>query len=66
MALKQLIDAIKSKKILITVRDSNEDELIKFYTGGQDALTTTLLNRVVTVINIENQTSITVDLAPAE
>ena len=66
MTLSELITAIVSQKILSTVKDSNEVELIKFYTGGQNALAATLLAREVATIKIENATSIVVDLQPGE
>ena len=65
MTLMQLISAIESTKILISVRDANETELIKFYTGGQAQLSDTLKSRTVSTIKIENQTTIVVELSAA-
>lgn len=65
MTLMQLISAIESNKILISVRDANETELIKFYTGGQDQLSDALKTRTVSTIKIENQTTIVVELSSA-
>lgn len=63
MTLEQLITAITQAKIVITVLDNNDTELIKFYTGGQAQLAPTLLAREVANIKIENQTTIVVELA---
>lgn len=66
MTLQELITAITQAKIVISVLDSNDEELIKFYTGGQSQLSATLLARTVTNIKIENATTITVEVAPAQ
>lgn len=66
MTLQQLITAITQAKIIITVLDSNDEELIKFYTGGQSYLAPTLLAREVANIKIENQTTIVVELKDAD
>ena len=65
MTLNELISAIESTKIVVTVKDANEVELIKFYTGGQASLSATLLAREVSTIKIENATAITVELDKA-
>ncbi len=65
MKLEQLITAITQAKIIITVLDSNDVELIKFYTGGQNYLAEDLLDREVANIKIENQTTIIVELKDA-
>jgi hypothetical protein len=65
MTLEQLITAITQAKIIITILDSNDVELIKFYTGGQNYLATDLLSRQVANIKIENQTTIVVELKDA-
>ena len=65
MTLEQLITAITQAKIIITILDSNDVELIKFYTGGQTYLASTLLSREVANIKIENQTTIVVELKDA-
>ena len=65
MTLEQLITAITQAKIIITVLDSNDTELIKFYTGGQSYLAEDLLDRKVANIKIENQTTIVVELKDA-
>ena len=65
MTLNQLITAITQAKIVISVLDSNDEELIKFYTGGQAQLSSTILAREVTNIKIENANTITVELASA-
>ena len=65
MTLQQLITAITQAKIIITILDSNDVELIKFYTGGQSYLDATLLAREVANIKIENQTTIVVELKDA-
>lgn len=62
MTLEQLITAITQAKIIITVLDSNDTELIRFYTGGQAQLAPTLLARTVSNIKIENQSTIVVEL----
>jgi len=62
MTLQELITAITQAKIVISVLDSNDEELIKFYTGGQNQLASTLLSREVANIKIENATTITVEL----
>lgn len=65
MTLQQLITAITQAKIIISVLDSNDTELIKFYTGGQNQLASTLLSREVANIKIENANTITVELKDA-
>lgn len=65
MTLQQLITAITQAKIIITILDSNDVELIKFYTGGQAYLDGDLLARQVANIKIENQTTIVVELKDA-
>lgn len=65
MTLEQLITAITQAKIIITILDSNDVELIKFYTGGQSYLASDLLSRQVANIKIENQTTIVVELKDA-
>ena len=62
MTLAQLLETITSTKIQVTLRESNEVELIKFYTGGQSELSPALLSRTVQVLKIENATAITVEL----
>lgn len=66
MTLSALLNAITSVKIQVTLRDANETELIKFYTGGQGELTEAILNRQVQTLKIENATAITVDLKEAD
>lgn len=65
MRLQDLITAITQAKIVITVLDSNDVELIKFYTGGQSYLAEDLLTRIVSNIKIENQSTIVVELKDA-
>lgn len=65
MRLQDLITAITQAKIIITVLDSNDVELIKFYTGGQSYLAEDLLTRIVSNIKIENQSTIVVELKDA-
>ena len=62
MTLAQLLETITSTKIQVTLRESNEVELIKFYTGGQSELSPALRSRTVQVLKIENATAITVEL----
>ena len=63
MTLQQLMTAITQAKIMVTILDANDVELIKFYTGGQGMLDSALLARTVTNIKIENNASIVVELA---
>ena len=63
MTLQQLLTAITQAKILVTVLDANDVELIKFYTGGQASLDATLLARTVTNLKIENNGAVVVELA---
>lgn len=65
MTLAELVNAITSVKIQITLLDQNETELIKFYTGGQSALNTALLEREVSTLKIDNATAITIELKAA-
>ena len=65
MTLSELVNAITSVKIQITLLDDNEVELIKFYTGGQSALNTALLSREVSTLKIDNATAITIELKKA-
>lgn len=65
MTLLQLLTAITQAKILVTILDANDVELIRFYTGGQAQLDPTLLARKVTNLKIENNASVTVELAEA-
>lgn len=62
MTLSELVNAITSAKIQITLLDDNDVELIKFYTGGQSALNTALLEREISTLKIDNATAITVEL----
>lgn len=62
MLLSELLNAITSVKIQVTLLDNNETELIKFFTGGQAALTTDILSREVSTLKIDNATAITVEL----
>lgn len=64
MLLSQLLDTIASSNIQVTLLESNEKEMIKFYTGGQELLTDDVLAREVAVLKISNQTAITVELKP--
>lgn len=64
MLLSQLLDTIASSNIQVTLLESNEKEMIKFYTGGQELLTDEVLAREVAVLKISNQTAITVELKP--
>lgn len=66
MTLTQLLTAITQAKILVTILDTNDVELIKFYTGGQGQLSATMLARTVANIKIENNGAIIVELAAAE
>lgn len=66
MLLSQLLNAITSSKIQVTLLESNETELIKFFTGGQQVLNTELLAREVSTLKIDNQTAITVELKPVQ
>lgn len=66
MTLSELVNAITSVKIQITLLDDNEVELIKFYTGGQSALNTALLAREVSTLKIDNATAITIELKKAD
>lgn len=63
MTLEQLLTAITQAKISVSVLDSNDVELIKFFTGGQGQLASTLLARTVTNLKIENNSAIVVELA---
>lgn len=62
MLLSELLNAITSVKIQVTLLDANEAELIKFYTGGQQSLAATLLTREVSTLKIDNAQAITVEL----
>lgn len=62
MTLQELITAITQPKIVISVLDSNDEELIKFYTGGQSQLASSLLSREVDNIRVDNATTITIIL----
>lgn len=63
MTLQALLTAITQAKILVTILDSNDVELIKFYTGGQAQIADALLERTVSNIKIENNGAITVELS---
>jgi len=65
MTLQQLLTAITQAKILVTVLDANDVELIKFYTGGQASLDATLLARTVANLKIENNGAVVVELGAA-
>lgn len=65
MTLEQLITAITQAKIVISVLNNNDEELIKFYTGGQGQLAPALLARTVSNVKIENATTIVVELNAA-
>lgn len=66
MTLQQLITSITgNKNVVITVNDSNEDMLIKFFVGGQAVLSSELMARTVASMRIENATSVVIDLNPA-
>jgi hypothetical protein len=63
MILSDLVHALKgAATLVITVKDANEGDLIKFYTGGENCLTAELLARTVTTVKVENATAVTVEL----
>lgn len=66
MTLQQFIQVITGNaNIVMTVKDSNETMLIKFYVGGQAVLSAALLSRTIAAIKFENATSIIIDLDAA-
>ena len=66
MTLEQFIHVITgNRNIVITVKDSNEVELIKFFIGGQAVLDATLLARTIATIKFESATAIIIDLEAA-
>lgn len=66
MTLQQFIQVITGNaNIVMTVKDSNETVLIKFYVGGQAVLSSDLLSRTIAAIKFENATSIIIDLDTA-
>lgn len=66
MTLSELLTAITQAKILVTILDTNDTELIRFYTGGQAQLASTILARTVANLKIENNGAIVVELGAAE
>lgn len=60
MTLKQFLEALKTKNVLVTVSDKNGDELCKIYAEGFDSLDDTLEGRIVSRWQITGATALAV------
>ena len=63
MKLEDFLAALKNNTAVITVKDEDDNELIKLFAPGYSQLVTSLLERVVDEVVIQNLQSIIVKLA---
>lgn len=63
MTLNNLVSTAFGTKTIFTVLDSDQTQLIKFYSGGQTQLSTDLLAKTVESWSIESATSVIVTLS---
>ena len=61
MTLAQLLAALQNaEKILVTVLDGTNKELVKFYAGGYENILPSILSQDVAKLTVINATAITV------
>lgn len=61
MTLTQLLAALQNaEKILVTVLDGSNHELVKFYAGGYENILVSILSQNVAKLTVTNATAITV------
>jgi hypothetical protein len=62
MTLSDLFGVIENANAVVTVKDYDNTELVKFYLSGSSQLLTDLLAREVDGLSIKNQNEMTVTL----
>lgn len=60
MTLAEFLETFNNPQAVITVTDSNNTELIKFYAAGYEQLLSTLLDREVDKVTIVQMNAVTV------
>lgn len=65
MTLKQFLESLKTKNVLVTVSDKNDNEICKIYAEGVDSLDDTVEARTVARWQITGATALTVVLDDA-
>ena len=61
MTLSQLLASLQNaEKILVTVLDGSNVELVKFYAGGYENILDTILSQDVAKLTVNNANAITV------
>ncbi len=61
MTLTQLLASLQNaEKILVTVLDGSNHELVKFYAGGYENILDSILSQDVAKLTVTNATAITV------
>lgn len=62
MTLLDFISTLKTKETKVTLTDTDENELIKFYSDGYSSVESDILARGITKWNITSSSSITIVL----
>lgn len=65
MTVQQFLAALTNDKMLVTIVDSDDTELVKLYAQGYEQLLSTLLAREIATCTIVNPTSATLKLVEA-
>ena len=60
MTLKQFLETLKTKNVLVTVSDKNDNEICKIYAEGVDSLDDAVEARTVSRWQIAGATALTV------
>lgn len=63
MTVQQFLAALTNDKMLITILDYDDSELVKLYAQGYEQLLASLLSRDIEAVTVVNQTSATIQLA---
>lgn len=63
MTLKDFLDSLKTKGVLVTVIDSTDTEICKLYAEGIDALDDAIEAKTVTKWSITGSTALSVIIA---
>lgn len=67
MTLTELLESLENaSKIVVTVNDSDDTELVTFFAGGYEQILGSLLEREIDKLSIKSNTAIVVKLAANE
>ena len=67
MTLTELLESLdNASKIVVTVNDSDDTELVTFFAGGYTQILGSLLEREIDKLSIKSNTAIVVKLAANE